>query len=142
LSVQDDAFDEAVEGVVGIAHIASPFHLQADDPQDLIGPAVKGTVGILKSINKYGSSFQRVVITSSAAAIVDATKPIGSHYTEENWNEYSPKQIEEKGNNAAPIDKYRSSKTLAEKAAWAYVDSNKPKWDIVTVNPPMKVLKA
>ncbi|CAE6496853.1 unnamed protein product [Rhizoctonia solani] len=133
----DGAFDEAVKGVDGIAHTASPFHLQADDPQDLIGPAVKGTVGILESVDKYAPSVQRVVITSSAAAIVDATKPIGTHYTEENWNEYSPKQVREKGKDAAPLDKYRASKTLAEKAAWAYVESNKPKWDIATVNPPM-----
>ncbi|CAE6467685.1 unnamed protein product [Rhizoctonia solani] len=134
----DGAFDEAVKGVDGIAHTASPFHLQADDPQGKIRrPAVKGTVGILESVDKYAPSVQRVVITSSAAAIVDSAKPIGSHYTEENWNEYSPKQVEEKGKDAAPIDKYRSSKVLAERAAWAYVESNKPKWDIATLNPPM-----
>lgn len=33
--VQDGAFDEAVKGVDGIEHIASPVHLNADDPQGI-----------------------------------------------------------------------------------------------------------
>ncbi|KAG8762779.1 methylglyoxal reductase (NADPH-dependent) gre2 [Ceratobasidium sp. 428] len=43
---KDGAFDEAVKGVDAVAHTASPFHFEADDPQELIEPAVKGTVGI------------------------------------------------------------------------------------------------
>lgn len=31
---------------------------------------------------------------------------------------------------------YRASKTLAERAAWKYVEENKPDWDLVTVCPP------
>ncbi|KAG8763939.1 methylglyoxal reductase (NADPH-dependent) gre2 [Ceratobasidium sp. 423] len=120
----DGAFDEAVKGVDGIVHTASPFHFQADDPQDLIEPAVKGTVGILESVNKYALSVQRVVITSSAAAIVEAYR-IALH------------RVEQKGKDATPLEKYRASKTLAEKAAWGYVESNRLKWDIATVNPPM-----
>ena len=45
-------FDEAVKGVDAVAHTASPFHFNITDPQELIGPAVKGTTGILKSIQK------------------------------------------------------------------------------------------
>jgi len=45
-------FDEAVKGVQAVAHTASPFHFNITDPQELIGPAVKGTTGILKSIQK------------------------------------------------------------------------------------------
>jgi nucleoside-diphosphate-sugar epimerase len=48
----------------------------------LIEPAVKGTVGILKSIEKNGPGIQRVVITSSVAAVMDASKPSGTIYTE------------------------------------------------------------
>ncbi|KAF9489186.1 NAD(P)-binding protein [Pleurotus eryngii] len=32
---KDGAFDEAVKGVDGIDHIASPVHLNADDPQSI-----------------------------------------------------------------------------------------------------------
>jgi hypothetical protein len=35
------------------------------------------------------------------------------------------------------LSKYRASKTLAEKAAWAEVGAKKPAWDLFTINPPM-----
>lgn len=57
-----DAFDEAVKGVEGVAHTASPFHLKADDPQELIRPAVNGTVGVLKSLTKNNPEVKRVVM--------------------------------------------------------------------------------
>lgn len=134
---KEGAFDESVKGVDAVAHTASPFHLQADDPQDLIEPAVKGTVGILASVDKYAPNVQRLVITSSVAAILDPSKPAGTIYTEDDWNTFSLNEVEKKGKGAAAMEKYRASKTLAEKAAWAHVETNKPKWDIATVNPPM-----
>lgn len=60
---QDGAFDEAVKGVDAVAHTASPFHMQADDPKELFDPAINGTVGVLKSIQKNNPKVQRVVIT-------------------------------------------------------------------------------
>lgn len=61
-------FDEAVESVEGIAHIASPFHYKVTDPhRDLINPAVNGTIGLLESARKFGKDVKRIVITSSAA---------------------------------------------------------------------------
>ncbi|QRV79239.1 D-lactaldehyde dehydrogenase [Ceratobasidium sp. AG-Ba] len=134
---KDGAFDEAVKGVDAVAHTASPFHFQADDPQTLIEPAVKGTVGILKSIQKNAPGVQRVVVTSSVAAIMNTSKPTGTIYTENDWNELSVREVEEKGKGAAGGDKYRASKTLAEKAAWAEVETQKPSWDLATINPPM-----
>jgi hypothetical protein len=47
------------------------------------------------------------------------------------------KEVEQKGKDAAGGDKYRASKTLAEKAAWAEVETKKPTWDLATINPPM-----
>jgi nucleoside-diphosphate-sugar epimerase len=52
--LQDGAFDEAVQGVDAVAHLASPFYTEGvKDPQELIGPAIKGTVEVLESIQKY-----------------------------------------------------------------------------------------
>lgn len=56
---------------------------------------------------------------------------------ETHWNINSPKEVEEKGDNATPLGIYRASKTLAERAAWKFVEDNKPEWDLVTVNPPL-----
>ena len=38
-----------------------------------------------------------------------------------------------------PANGYRLSKKLAEKAAWDYVENEKPKFDLVTINPPCVV---
>ncbi|KAF9457365.1 hypothetical protein BDZ94DRAFT_1273374 [Collybia nuda] len=134
---KDGAFDEAVKGVDAIEHLASPFHLNADDPQEIIGPAVKGTVGILHSVLKNAPGVKRIVVTSSCAAVLTISKE-PRIFTEENWNEQATKEIEEKGRNAMNISKYRASKTLAERAAWDFHKENKSKinWDLVVINPP------
>ncbi|WOO83831.1 Ketoreductase azaE [Vanrija pseudolonga] len=131
------AFDEAVKGVVGVAHTASPFHLKADDPDELIKPAVNGTVGILDSIKKNNPNVKRVVITSSVAAILDDDIPKPHTYEEDHWNEYSVREVKEKGRNATNGDKYRASKTLAEKAFWKWIEDNKPSWDGAAIHPSL-----
>ncbi|KZP19766.1 D-lactaldehyde dehydrogenase [Athelia psychrophila] len=137
--VVEGAFDDAVKGVDAIEHTASPFHFKCEDPEDLIRPAVDGTVGILKSALIYGSSVKRVVITSSCAAIVqDSTTspPTPQFFSELNWNEQAEHFVKTQGKAAAPSHKYRASKTLAEKAAWRFVKENSVGWDLVVINPP------
>ncbi|KAJ7600746.1 hypothetical protein C8J56DRAFT_16655 [Mycena floridula] len=136
--MKDGAFDEAVKGVDAIEHTASPFYLDnIDDPQELIGPAVRGTRGILESALKNGTSVKRIVITSSCAAVL-SVHPTPKVFSELNWNEQALKIVEESGKNAPNIAKYRASKTLAEKAAWQIYNENKGKvaWDLVVINPP------
>jgi len=136
---QDGAFDEVVKSheFDAVEHTASPFHFKASDPSEFIGPALKGTTGILNSISKYGPNVRRVVITSSVAAIIEPNKaPQPYNFTEADWNEFSPRVVEEKGKEAPVFDWYRASKTLAEKAAWNYVKENKVSFDLVVINPP------
>lgn len=47
--------------------------------------------------------------------------------------------MREKGVHASQAGKYRASKTLAERAAWDFVEKNKGSiaWDLVVLNPPM-----
>ncbi|KAF8671247.1 NAD-P-binding protein [Rhizoctonia solani] len=137
---QEGAFDEAVKGVHGIAHTASPFHFASEDPKDIIDPAIKGTTGVLESAHKFGSAVKRVVITSSVASVTDGMhhlKTPGTIYTENDWNTLSEKEIEEKGKYASGSEKYCASKTLAEKAAWEFVKNIKPNWDIATCCPSL-----
>ncbi|KZM26997.1 Methylglyoxal reductase (NADPH) [Ascochyta rabiei] len=135
---QPNAFDEAVKSdppFEAVLHTASPFHFNVTDVQkDLIDPAVIGTTGILKSIAKYAPSVKRVVITSSFAAIVQADKGFwpGHAYSEADWN---PITLEEATEN--PMMGYRASKTFAEKAAWKFLEKEKPNFTISTINPPM-----
>lgn len=135
---KEGAFDEVVKDVDAIEHTASPFHFNAEDPQELIGPAIQGTVGVLKSASQYGKSVKRIVVTSSCASVLTPGLPEPKVFTESDWNEHAIKLVEEKGKDAPNSEKYRASKTLAEKAAWKFYEENKSsvKWDLVTLCPP------
>ncbi|KAF8553162.1 hypothetical protein OG21DRAFT_1510555 [Imleria badia] len=118
-----------------IEHTASPFHLNAVDPDELIKPGINGTVGILKSILKDESTkVKRVVITSSGAAVF-RHNPNPTTFTEADWNNQYGLEILEKyedegrKNEGPNMEKYRASKTLAERSAWDFVNSpeNKPR---------------
>ncbi len=118
------SFDRAIEGCRLVLHTASPYVLSPKDPQrDLVEPAVKGTVGVLESCARVGG-VERVVVTSSMAAVTDEPDE-DVVLTEENWNEKS----------SLGRNPYYYSKTLAEKAAWSFVDDKKPPWQLVVVNP-------
>ncbi|KAF2745069.1 NAD(P)-binding protein [Sporormia fimetaria CBS 119925] len=134
---QPDAFDKAVVSdppFEAVLHTASPFHFNVTDVQkDLLDPAVIGTTGILRSIKKSAPTVKRVVITSSFAAIVNGTKDMTGHkYTEADWNPISRDEAEEN-----PMMGYRASKTFAERAAWEFLEKEKPNFTIATINPPM-----
>ncbi|KAJ5559643.1 hypothetical protein N7513_002042 [Penicillium frequentans] len=131
---QDGAFDEAVKSNPPfdyVLHTASPFHFTINDPvKDFLDPAIKGTTGILKAIKAYAPSVKRVVVTSSFAAIVNS-KQHPKVYSEKEWN---PVTWEEAMDHSQV---YRASKTFAEKAAWDFVEKEKPNFDIATINPPL-----
>jgi nucleoside-diphosphate-sugar epimerase len=134
--VAPGAFDKAVEGVDGIFHTASPFVLNATDFEaELYKPAVNGTLGVLKSAKEHGPTVKRVVITSSFASVLDFSKGTrsGYVYTEKDWNPMT----REEANEAGPVAAYLVSKTLAERAAYDFVETEKPKFTIASLCPPM-----
>ncbi|KAI0056654.1 D-lactaldehyde dehydrogenase [Artomyces pyxidatus] len=135
---KDGAFDEAVKGVDLVEHTASPVTIRANDPNELIVPAVRGTIGILESIKKHGSSVKRVVITGSTAAVITGPSAEAVVLDETSWNKTAILDIEQNGANAAQLNKYRASKTLAERAVWDFYEKNKSTldWDVVVLNPP------
>jgi len=104
---------------------------------ELIRPAIHGTVGILQSALKHGKTVKRVVVTSSCAAVLQV-EPEPKTFSELDWNEQAPKEVAEMGRAAPAITKYRASKTLAERAAWDFVEKHKSEieWDLVVINPP------
>ncbi|KAG8908991.1 methylglyoxal reductase (NADPH-dependent) gre2 [Tulasnella sp. 403] len=105
-----------------------------DIAKDLMEPAIKGTTGILESIKTHGPTVKRVVITSSFASIIDPAKDPrpGYTYNEADWN---PITYEEGLNNS--VNGYYASKKLAEKAAWDFVEREKPGFALTTLCPPM-----
>ncbi|XP_058752081.1 cinnamoyl-CoA reductase CAD2-like [Vicia villosa] len=73
--LEEGSFDSVVQGCYGVFHTASPFYHDVKDPQaELIDPALKGTLSVLKSCAK-SPSLKRVVLTSSMAAVAYNGKP-------------------------------------------------------------------
>ncbi|KAJ5915952.1 hypothetical protein N7454_010859 [Penicillium verhagenii] len=151
---EDGAFDEAVKSNPPfdyVLHTASPFHFNISDPvKDFLDPAIKGTTGILKAIKAYAPSVKRVVVTSSFAAIVNA-KQHPKIYSEKDWNPVTWEEAQDHSqvyraskvggsslhrNDDKPTNKL-SCQTFAEKAAWKFVEEEKPNFDIATINPPL-----
>ena len=100
----------------------------------MLDPAVIGTTGVLKSIKKSAPTVKRVTITSSFAAIIDPFKGMrpGYTYSEKDWNPITHDQALEN-----PSNGYRASKTFAEKAAWDFLEKEKPNFTVSTINPPL-----
>lgn len=133
---KEGSFNDALKNhpeVTVFLHTASPFHFQAKDVEkEMLMPAINGTKNALMAIKKYAPQVKRVVVTSSIAAIKVEAKENDSLFvtTEKTWN---PISWEEALSN--PISGYRGSKTFAEKAAWEFVEMEKPLFILSTVNP-------
>ncbi|KAL4600961.1 hypothetical protein ACB092_11G237900 [Castanea dentata] len=125
--LEEGSFDSAVDGCQGVFHTASPVTLTASDPQsELIDPAVKGTLNVLRSCAKV-HSIKRVTVTSSMAAVMFNKKPLTPDVIiDETWFS-DPVACEELK------QWYMIAKTLAEEAAWTFAKENGI--DLVTINP-------
>lgn len=142
--IATDSADEAVQGVQGIIHVASPFHFKITNAEkDMLIPAINGTESILKAAHKYNSAqtdetkqIKRIVITSSAAAVTDPSQGLrpGYSYTEKDWAPFTYEQAAVAHDN--PILAYCASKLLAEKAAWNFIEKEKPTFTIATMCEP------
>lgn len=99
---------------------------------DLLKPAVEGTKNALKAIKEHGPNVKKVVVTSSFAAIKKNTSDEDPNlvFTEESWNDITKEQAVKD-----PFSGYRASKAFAEKAAWDFLEKEKPQFVLSTVNP-------
>lgn len=106
---REEGWLAAVTGCRYVLHVASPFPGEVPkDPQELIVPAREGTLRVLRAARRAG--VQRVVLTSSFAAIGYGHGDVRRPFTEADWSDVG-------GN----IGAYPLSKTLAERAAWDLV---------------------
>ncbi|KAG2732251.1 hypothetical protein G9P44_004668 [Scheffersomyces stipitis] len=131
-----DAFDEALakhSGVKYLLHTASPFFYDSTDPEhDLVIPAINGTKNVLNAIKKFRPEIEKVIITSSDAAIyssVDEQNPALS-FDETSWNNITYEEAIKD-----PIAAYYGAKSFAEKLAWKFLEDEKPSFKIISVNP-------
>ncbi|TXT11121.1 hypothetical protein VHUM_01872 [Vanrija humicola] len=133
---EPNAWDEAVVGVDGVIHLASPVTLShAGPPSEVIDPAVNGVLHLLESLKKFNPNVKRVVQISSSAAVGITERPDVYVYTEKDWNDAIVDITNKLGADAPGGAKYAASKTLSERAFWKYIADNKPTWDGVSINP-------
>jgi nucleoside-diphosphate-sugar epimerase len=120
----DDGWQEAVRGCDHVLHVASPFPpAQPKDPDELIVPAREGTLRVLGA--SLDAGVERVVVTSSVAAVRNSrTRPAGP-LTEANWTD-----ADDLG-----LTPYTRSKTIAERAAWDLARERDATERLAVVNP-------
>jgi len=123
--MKDSGWDEAMEGCDYVLHIASPFVIKAPkEENELIKPAVKGTLRALKAAKKAG--VKRVVLTSSTVAMTGGKEGV-IKINQDSWTDVNGKYV----------TAYLKSKTLAEKSAWDFIknQTGDSKLELVVVNP-------
>ena len=120
----DAGWAAAAEGCDYVLHVASPFPpAQPKDPDELIVPARDGTLRVLQAGLDAGT--ERIVVTSSVAAVTGGRRPGPGPLTEEDWSDPdNPK-----------MSPYARSKTIAERAAWDFMVEKGATEKLATVNP-------
>lgn len=122
----DTGWADAVAGCDYVMHVASPFPTAppADD-DDLVRPAVQGTLRVLRAA-AADPGVRRVVLTSSVAAVAYG-HDVDKLRTEADWSVVDR------------VPAYQKSKTLAERAAWEFIENRTAgrELELAVVNPGM-----
>ena len=120
----DAGWAEAVVGCDYVLHVASPFPSTVPkDENELIAPARDGALRVLRAARDAG--VKRVVLTSSFAAIGYGAKGRTTAFTEEDWTDLSDPGVQA----------YAKSKTIAERAAWDFIEREGGGLELAVVNP-------
>ncbi|MFF3986461.1 SDR family oxidoreductase [Streptomyces sp. NPDC001797] len=116
-------WDAAVADCDHVLHVASPTlrHTPAND-DDLVVPAREGVVRVLRAARD--AKVRRVVLTSAFGAIGIGHPPRSTPFTEEDWTDLD-----------SDIPPYQRSKTLAERAAWQFVEEEGDGLEMTAVHP-------
>lgn len=121
----DAGWGEATAACDYVLHVASPFPPGAPKHEDdLIVPAREGTLRVLRAARDAG--VKRVVQTSSFAAVGYGHPQLGRPLNESDWT-----NLEVPGASA-----YVKSKTLAERAAWRFIEEEGGALELSVINPP------
>eukprot|EP00253_Pinus_taeda_P024957 PITA_24957 len=128
--IEEGSFDAAINGCGAVFHVASPVDIAPKDPEnDMIKPAVEGTLNVLRSCTK-AKIVKRVVVTSSiATACINVSEEQNQYIDENSWTDVDFHRTKKPTGWA-----YRVAKTLAEQAALQYGKED-PGLDVVSINP-------
>ena len=121
----DAGWSQAVGGAQYVLHVASP--VPVTDPKnddELVRPARDGTLRVLKAARD--AAVKRVVMTSSISAIIYGRGIRERPFTEEDWTDETNRR------DTSPYDR---AKTIAERAAWAWLAAEGGELELAAVNP-------
>lgn len=120
----DAGWATAVRGCDYVLHVASPFPAAVPRHEDdLVVPARDGALRVLRAARDAG--VRRVVLTSSFAAMSYGHTDLERTFTEQDWTDLDGPRV----------SAYAKSKTLAERAAWDFVDREGGSLELAVVNP-------
>ena len=122
--LNDEGWEDAASDCDFLFHIASPcFIEEPKDENEIITPALEGTLRALRAAHK--SKVKKVVLTSSMGAIAYGHSKSCCDHTD--WTDTS-----------ANVGAYVKSKTIAEKAAWDFVNNQtEATFVMTTIHPGM-----
>ncbi len=123
--LEDAGWDDAMEGVSGVLHLASPFPLRAPEHEnDVVRPAVEGTLRVLRAA--VDADVARFVHTSSIAAIFTGHEiRADGVLSERDWARLD----------APKVSAYARAKTMSELAARAFVSEPGLPLHYTSINP-------
>jgi nucleoside-diphosphate-sugar epimerase len=121
---KDDNWAEAMKGCNYVLSVASPVFFEIPkDKNEAIRPAVEGIIRVLKFAKNAG--VKRVVMTSNFGAVGFSQTDKNRETTESDWTDP----------NLKGLSVYEKSKTLAEMAAWDFIEKEGGKLEFATINP-------
>ena len=123
---EDEGWDDGMEGCDYLIHVASPIALEIKSEDFFVKPAVAGVKRALKFAKKH--NIKKVILTSSVAAIFHGIE-LKEYYDENDWSD--PEN--------PSIDHYSKSKTLAEKAAWDFIEAEGKPFEFTVINPALVI---
>lgn len=122
----DDGWADAAADIDFVLHVASPTLRDGGGTEEQMVAAARGGVLRVLTAARY-AGVRRVVLTSASGAVVyghpreDAAHP----FTEEDWTDVT----------APGVAPYQVSKTLAERAAWDFIEREGGALELAAVNP-------
>lgn len=129
----EGAYDKAIKDCGAVIHVASPLIRPqfTDFQRDILDPAVKGTLSLLRSAAST-PNVKRVVITSSVVAVMD----LGSRPEPGNPAQPSDRGATPNSDAITDIQKaYQASKIAALNATDDFMSSNEVDFDLVNIMP-------
>ncbi len=122
--LNDEGWEDAASDCDYLFHIASPCCIEEPkNEKDLIAPALEGTLRALTAAHK--SKVKKVVLTSSIGSIAYGHNK--SYCNPNDWTDTTKN-----------VGAYIKSKTIAEKAAWDFVNNQSDvSFSLTTIHPGM-----